>query len=209
MLRKSVETRDWLNTIEPRNVRAVMKRVVEDMTAIDSQVGQLYEEGVRRERSSDSSRRTHPHSVSKQTNDYSGVTLPGRKVNRDRKQLREKNVTLELISQVICMCFDSVDNSLMSNIQKLFSEKIEIFSAVEFSKVSVLTGIVKISLKKMLITLIGDIDFEDDSLKRLTQINHSLPKRVLLDEIVCSVVNRCVDPIMMEPSVIDLICERG
>ena len=39
MLRKSVETRDWLNTIEPRNVRAVMKRVVEDITAIDTQVG--------------------------------------------------------------------------------------------------------------------------------------------------------------------------
>ena len=39
MLRKSVETRDWLNTIEPRNVRAVMKRVVEDITAIDMQVG--------------------------------------------------------------------------------------------------------------------------------------------------------------------------
>ena len=38
MLRKSVETRDWLNTIEPRNVRAVMKRVVEDITAIDSLV---------------------------------------------------------------------------------------------------------------------------------------------------------------------------
>lgn len=35
----------------------------------------------------------------------------------------------------------------MSNIQKLFSEKIEIFSAVDFSKVSVLTGIIKISLK--------------------------------------------------------------
>lgn len=62
MLRKSVETRDWLNTIEPRNVRAVMKRVIEDITAIDAQVGQLYEEGVRKERSSDSSRRTHPHS---------------------------------------------------------------------------------------------------------------------------------------------------
>ena len=41
MLRKSVETRDWLNTIEPRNVRAVMKRVVEDMSAMDVQVGQL------------------------------------------------------------------------------------------------------------------------------------------------------------------------
>ncbi|XP_069036441.1 vacuolar protein sorting-associated protein 51 homolog isoform X2 [Lepisosteus oculatus] len=45
MLRKSVETRDWVNTIEPRNVRAVMKRVVEDTTSIDVQVGLLYEEG--------------------------------------------------------------------------------------------------------------------------------------------------------------------
>lgn len=38
MLRKSVETRDWLSSLEPRNVRAVMKRVVEDTTAIDVQV---------------------------------------------------------------------------------------------------------------------------------------------------------------------------
>jgi hypothetical protein len=38
MLRKSVETRDWLSTLDPRNVRAVMKRVVEDTTAIDVQV---------------------------------------------------------------------------------------------------------------------------------------------------------------------------
>lgn len=65
MLRKSVETRDWLNTIEPRNVRAVMKRVVEDVTAMDSQVGQLYEEGVRKERSSDSTKRSFTHSATR------------------------------------------------------------------------------------------------------------------------------------------------
>lgn len=35
----------------------------------------------------------------------------------------------------------------MSNIQKLFSEKIEIFTVIEFNKVSILTGIIKISLK--------------------------------------------------------------
>lgn len=45
------------------------------------------------------------------------------------------------------------DSSLLSNIQKLFSEKIEIFSPVEFSKVSVLTGIVKIALKVGMILL--------------------------------------------------------
>jgi len=41
----------------------------------------------------------------------------------------------------------TMDTSLMSNIQKLFSEKIEVFGEVQFSKVSVLTGIIKISLK--------------------------------------------------------------
>ena len=52
MIRKSVETRDWIATIEPRSVRAVMKRVVEDLTLVDLQVGMLYEEGVRKDRSS-------------------------------------------------------------------------------------------------------------------------------------------------------------
>jgi len=60
MLRKSVETRDWLHTIEPRTVRAVMKRVVEDVTAIDSQVAALYDDNDGQvDRSSDSSRKTH------------------------------------------------------------------------------------------------------------------------------------------------------
>ena len=59
MIRKSVETRDWLNTIEPRTVRAVMKRVVEDISSMDSQVGSLFEEGTRKANSSDSSKWTH------------------------------------------------------------------------------------------------------------------------------------------------------
>jgi len=52
MIRKSVETRDWLNTIEPRNVRSVMKRVVEEVGVIDKQVGSLYKEGSRKEQGS-------------------------------------------------------------------------------------------------------------------------------------------------------------
>ena len=56
MIRKSVETRDWLSSVEPRSVRSVMKRVIEDVAEMDAQVGQLYEEGLRLERSSDSSR---------------------------------------------------------------------------------------------------------------------------------------------------------
>lgn len=60
MLRKSVETRDWLHTIEPRTVRAVMKRVVEDITEIDGQVAVLYDDnGGHIDRSSGSSKKTH------------------------------------------------------------------------------------------------------------------------------------------------------
>lgn len=60
MLRKSVETRDWLHTIEPRTVRAVMKRVVEDIAAIDTTVALLYEDSMSAtEHSSDSSRKAH------------------------------------------------------------------------------------------------------------------------------------------------------
>ena len=43
----------------------------------------------------------------------------------------------------------------MNNIQKLFSERIEVFTSVDFNKVSVPTGIVKIALKVIfLFTLI-------------------------------------------------------
>ncbi|KAF5886007.1 vacuolar protein sorting-associated protein 51, partial [Clarias magur] len=107
MLRKSVETRDWVNTIEPRNVRAVMKRVVEDTTTIDVQVGLLYEEGVRKAHSSDSSKRTFSvYSSSRQQLRYAPSYTPSA----------------------------PMDTNLLSNIHKLFSERIDIFSPVEFNK---------------------------------------------------------------------------
>ena len=40
-----------------------------------------------------------------------------------------------------------MDSSLMSNILKLFYERIEVFGAVEFNKLSIVTGIIKIALK--------------------------------------------------------------
>ena len=52
MIRKSVETRDWLHTLEPRSVRSVMKRVVEEVTLLDKLVGTLYEDGTKKEQGS-------------------------------------------------------------------------------------------------------------------------------------------------------------
>uniref|UniRef100_T1J0Z4 Vacuolar protein sorting-associated protein 51 homolog n=1 Tax=Strigamia maritima TaxID=126957 RepID=T1J0Z4_STRMM len=186
MLRKSVETRDWLNTIEPRTVRAVMKRVVEDVTAMDAQVGQLYEEGTRKERSSDSSRRIQSLSAGRHIRQTWSSYTPS-----------------------------TIDNSLISNIQKLFSERIEFFSSVQFSKVSILTGIIKISLKTFL-ECVRLRTFGRYGLQQIQVDTHYLQLylwrfvsdetlvHVLLDEILGSTVHRCLDPdpVLMESSVI-------
>ncbi|XP_034952185.1 vacuolar protein sorting-associated protein 51 homolog [Chelonus insularis] len=193
MLRKSVETRDWLHTIEPRTVRAVMKRVVEDITAIDAQVSVLYVDSDGQvDRSSDSSRRTHSISVS-------------------RHQYRS-NWSSYTPSQL--------DSSLVSNINKLFSERIEIFAPVEFNKASILTGIIKISLKTFL-ECVRLRTFSKYGLQQIQVDTHYLQLYLwrfvadenlvhfLLDEILGSAVHRCIEPVLMEPSVVDIICERG
>lgn len=123
MLRKSVETRDWLNCLEPRTVRAVMKRVVDELSTIETVVASLYDypSTVRTTASSDSSRKTH----------FSNLT--------SSKQQFRSNWSNYTPSQL--------ESSYVSNIHRLFSERIDIFTSVEFSKVSIVTGIIKIGLK--------------------------------------------------------------
>ncbi|XP_065826361.1 vacuolar protein sorting-associated protein 51 homolog [Oscarella lobularis] len=192
MIRKSVETRDWLSSIEPRNVRAVMKRVVEDLSTLDLQAGTLYEEGQRRDRSSDDSRRTWTYSQSRQMGKPWGGYTPS----------------------------TGVDTSLLSNIQKLFSERIEIFSPVEFTRVSILTGIIKIVLKTLM-ECVRIKTFGKFGLQQIQVDSHYLQLYLwrfvsdenivlfLLDEVMNSAVNRCIEPLLMEPSIVEVICNQG
>ncbi|XP_053665071.1 vacuolar protein sorting-associated protein 51 homolog [Anopheles marshallii] len=201
MLRKSVETRDWLNCLEPRSVRAVMKRVVEEISAIELVLGELYDSSVaphggsRTTASSDSSRKTHfSIAASKQS------------------QFRSTWSTYTPQAQL--------DSSFVSNMHRLFSEKIEIFAPVQFSKVSIITGIIKICLK----TLLECVRLRTFSRYGLQQIQvdaHYLQMNlwrfvsdenlihVLLDEILGSAVVRCLEPILMEPNAVEIICERN
>lgn len=121
MLRKSVETRDWLNCLEPRTVRAVMKRYVEELADIETVVGELFEAGgTATTASSDSSRRGHSGAFKQQQlvrSTWSGASSFAGGVD------------------------------FASSVHRLFSERVEIFGSVEFSKVSIVTGVVKISLK--------------------------------------------------------------
>ncbi|KAM6073618.1 vacuolar protein sorting-associated protein 51 homolog [Chlamydotis macqueenii] len=113
-----------------------------------------------------------------------------------------------------------MDTHLLSNIQKLFSERIDIFSPVEFNKVSVLTGIIKISLKTLLecvrLRTLGRFGLQqvqvDGHYLQLYLWRFAADERVvqgLLDEVAASAAHRCLDPVPMEHSVVELICERG
>ncbi|XP_013928025.1 PREDICTED: vacuolar protein sorting-associated protein 51 homolog [Thamnophis sirtalis] len=113
-----------------------------------------------------------------------------------------------------------MDTNLLSNIQKLFSERIDIFSPVEFNKVSVLTGIIKISLKTFLecvrLRTFGrfglqqiQVDCYYLQLYLWRFVSDENLVHFLLDEIVGSTAHRCLDPVPMEQSVIEVICERG
>uniref|UniRef100_A0A1B6D733 Vacuolar protein sorting-associated protein 51 homolog n=2 Tax=Clastoptera arizonana TaxID=38151 RepID=A0A1B6D733_9HEMI len=184
MLRKSVETKDWLHSLEPRTVRAVMKRVMEEIAAVETQVGMLFEEGSQTELSSDSSRKTHSKYLRSTPSNWSSHSLAG------------------------------------SHVHKLFSEKIEIMSPVEFSKMSILAGVIKISLKTLL-ECVRLRTFSRYGLQQLQVDTHYLQLYLwrfvadenlihfFLDEVLNSAMNRCLDPVLMEQSVVEIICERG
>uniref|UniRef100_A0A1I8N667 Vacuolar protein sorting-associated protein 51 homolog n=2 Tax=Musca domestica TaxID=7370 RepID=A0A1I8N667_MUSDO len=198
MLRKSVETRDWLNCLEPRTVRAVMKRVVEEMSSIETVVASLYEQqphqNERTTASSDSSRKTH----------FSNLT--------GSKQQFRSNWSNYTPSQL--------ESSYVSNIHRLFSERVDIFTSVDFSKVSIVTGIIKIGLKTLL-ECVRVRTFSKFGLQQIQVDTHYLQMNLwrfvkdenlinyLLDEILGSAVHRCLESTLMEPNAVEIICERA
>lgn len=89
-----------------------------------------------------------------------------------------------------------------------------------FLQVSVLTGIIKISLKTLL-ECVRLRTFGRFGLQQVQVDCHFLQLylwrfvadeelvHLLLDEVVASAALRCPDPVPMEPSVVEVICERG
>lgn len=197
MIRKSMETRDWLVSTEPRTVRSVMKMIVDEITLIDSLVGDVYEEGSRAEHSSDSSR-------SRRT--YSLIAGSG----RHNRGVAPWNASIRS---------GPIDQSLLSNIQKLFSEKLEIFSSIDFSKLSIVTGIIKITLKSF-VECVRLCTFNKFGLQQVQVDSFYLQLFLwkfvtdeslihsLLDEVISSATVRSLDPVLMEISVIEKICEE-
>lgn len=200
LIRKCIESNEWLATVEPKSVKSIMRTIIDEIAVIDSEVGQLFEEGARTDRSSDSSKRRQFGGTS-QLPGYGGKPVYTSKSNWNYARGAKK-----------------IDNNLLSNIQKLFSERIEIFADCDFNKLSVTTGIIKIVLKTF-IECVRLCSFSRFGFQQIqidaTYLQNQLWRFVtdenliinLTEEIILSAYQRSFDPIKMESALVDRICE--
>lgn len=130
MLRKSVESRDWLNCLEPRSVRAVMKRVVEELNAIELVVNELFK--------GNGSGQQQQQGQHHQSGGGGQGSITTASSDSSRKTHFRSNWSVTP---------SQLDSAF---VHRLFSERIEIFGSVEFNRTSILTGIIKICLKTLL-----------------------------------------------------------
>ncbi|KAH8867071.1 Vacuolar protein sorting-associated protein 51 like [Schistosoma japonicum] len=191
LLRKSVEARDWLKNLEPRTVRSAVKRVIEDLVLLDHQVSQLFSSSARnRDRISDSrSSRSLRPSTSSHFIDATRTGSSGQGVHAV-----------------------DLDPTLATHLRRLFTQRVDIFSAVDANRESLLLGVIKIGLKTLIecarLQTFGRYGLQQIQVDcRYLQIHlwHFVNDEklicMLLEDVIYSVVQRCVDPSFMEESV--------
>lgn len=110
--------------------------------------------------------------------------------------------------------------SSFSPINRIFSERIEVFSPAGADRGALSNGALKVALKA-LVECVRLRTFGRHGLQQLQVDIHYLQQRLscmgnderllnaLLEDALASAQLRCVDPQLMEPSIVDIICERG
>ncbi|VDK82259.1 unnamed protein product [Litomosoides sigmodontis] len=175
VLKRSIESRDWLSCSEPTAVRSAVKHFVSDLASIDSAIKPFMDEGTRKERLLES--------------------------NSSRSHSRRT--------------FDTC--SISSTLDKLWSERIDFCTNVEFNRMSILTAIVNVALKSFLecvrlhiLSRFGLQQIQVDCCFLRQNLWHHLSDEQialsLIDEIVSSAVHRSVDPKLMEPGAVKALC---
>ncbi|XP_019438205.1 PREDICTED: vacuolar protein sorting-associated protein 51 homolog isoform X2 [Lupinus angustifolius] len=107
---------------------------------------------------------------------------------------------------------------LETHLAKLFKQKVEIFTKVEHTQGSVVTTIVKLCLKSLqefvrlqtfnrsgLQQLQLDIQFLRTPLREIVEDEAAMD--FLLDEVIVAVAERCLDPIPLEPPILDKLIQ--
>ncbi|XP_047971945.1 vacuolar protein sorting-associated protein 51 homolog [Salvia hispanica] len=192
LLKKRFAAPNWVKHKEPREVHMFVDLLRQELDEIRSEVKQILPEGV-----------THKH----RRNNSNGSTTSSRSNPLRDDRLLTRSNTQKARSQL-----------LESHLAKLFKQKMEIFTKVEHTQESVVTTIVKLSLKSFqefvrlqtfnrsgFQQIQLDIHFLRTTLKDITEDEAAVD--FLLDEVIVSSAERCLDANPLEPPVMDRLVQ--
>ncbi|XP_048426856.1 vacuolar protein sorting-associated protein 51 homolog isoform X1 [Pyrus x bretschneideri] len=190
LLKKRFTTPNWVQHKEPREVHMFVDLFLQELEAIRSEVKQILPQGVRRHRRADSNGST----ASSRSNPLREEKLSRSNTQRARSQLLE------------------------THLAKLFKQKVEIFTKVDFTQESVVTTLVKLCLKSLqefvrlqtfnrsgFQQIQLDIQFLRTPLKEMAEDEAAVD--FLLDEVIVAAAERCLDPIPLEPAILDKLTQ--
>ncbi|MBA0563043.1 hypothetical protein Golob_008050, partial [Gossypium lobatum] len=191
LLRKRFTTPNWVKHKEPREVHMFVDLFLQELKEIGSEVRQILPQGLsRKHRRSDSNGST----ASSRSNQLRDDKMTRSNTQRARSQLLE------------------------THLAKLFKQKVEIFTKVEYTQESVVTTIVKLCLKSLqefarlqtynrsgFQQIQLDIQFLRTPLKETVEDEAAID--FLLDEVIVAASERCLDPIPLEPPILDRLIQ--
>lgn len=187
LVKKSVATPNWLKYKEPRDVRMFVDLLLQELKTMEGEVQQVLNQGLtRKHRRSDSTGSTNSSRSNQIRDDRSSRS------NKHRARSR----------------------LLESHVAKLFKQKVEIFTKLEYTQESVISTIVKMCLKSFqeyvrleTFSRSGfqqihlDTQFLREPLKEVVEDEAVID--FLLDEVCVAAAERCLDPIPLEPAILD------
>ncbi|KAF6176538.1 hypothetical protein GIB67_007921 [Kingdonia uniflora] len=191
LLRKRFTTPNWIKHKEPREVHMFVDLLLQELEAIRAEVKQILPRGlVRKHRRSESNGST----TSSRSNPAREDMISRSNAQRARSQLLE------------------------THLAKLFNRKMEIFTKVEQTQESVVSTIVKLCLKSLqefvrlqtfnrsgLQQIQLDIQFLRAPVKEIAEDEAAVD--FLLDEVIGAAAERCLDPIPLEPAILDKLIQ--
>ncbi|KAF5185006.1 Vacuolar protein sorting-associated protein 51-like protein [Thalictrum thalictroides] len=191
LLRKRFTTPNWVKHKEPREVHMFVDLLLQELEAAGTETIQILSHGaIRKHRRSDSNGST--------TSSRSNPMREDR-INRSNAQ-RARSQYLE------------------THLAKLFKQKIEIFTKIEYTRESVISTIVKLCLKSLqefvrlqtfnrsgFQQIQLDIQYLRTPLKEIAEDEASID--FLLDEVIVACAERCLDPTPLEPAILDKLIQ--
>ncbi|CDP17074.1 unnamed protein product [Coffea canephora] len=191
LLRKRFTTPNWVKHKEPREVHMFVDLLLQEFEAIRGEVKQILPPEL--------SRKHHRTDSNGSTTSSRSNPLRDDRMNRSNTQ-RARSQLLE------------------THLAKLFKQKVEIFTKIEFTQESVVTTILKLCLKSLqefvrlqtfnrrgFQQIQLDIEFLRTTLKDTSEDEAATD--FLLDEVVVAAAERCLDPVPLDQPILDKLIQ--